>query len=182
MCKVCKYCIKVRFIYIMKQKVIYRCYRKNVWEKVCFVIKDNCLQHFLVICIVCLCFLLRHLIHSFWAVLSRFPAYMMCKVVSTLQDADKILGPYSRSFPIFKSKYCFLTIAGRTVCCKAETFESFKWKLPLVLFLMLDKAFSCCWGNPKCDQWNNSYWAVLSSGTVQYALQSAFAFWNRIQS
>ena len=44
----------------------------------------------------------------------------------------------------------------------------------VVLFIMLYKvvlAFKSVDETLVCDHWNESYWAVLSSGTINYAVQ-----------
>ena len=48
---------------------------------------------------------------------------------------------------------------------------------PVVVFIMLYKVvltFESVNGILKCDHSNESYWAVLSSGTVYYAVQGRF--------
>ena len=52
--------------------------------------------------------------------------------------------------------------------------------LPVVLFIMLNKmvpTFESVDEILKCDHSNESYWAVLSCGTVYYAVQSGSNFW-----
>ena len=51
---------------------------------------------------------------------------------------------------------------------------------PVVLFIMLYKVFLTFETVDeilKCDHSNESYWAVLSCGTVYYDVQSASNFW-----
>ena len=53
---------------------------------------------------------------------------------------------------------------------------------PVVLFIMLYKVvltFEPVDEIMKCDYSNESYWAVLSSGTVYYAVQGGSNFWVR---
>ena len=50
---------------------------------------------------------------------------------------------------------------------------------PVVLFIMLYKvvlSFKSVDEFLKCDHSNESYWAVLSGGTVYYAVQGGFNF------
>ena len=52
--------------------------------------------------------------------------------------------------------------------------------LPVVLFIMLYKVvltFESVDEILNCDQSNESYWSVLSRGTVYYALQGGSNFW-----
>ena len=51
---------------------------------------------------------------------------------------------------------------------------------PVVLFIMLYKVvltFESVDEILKCDHLNESYWAVLSRGTVYYAIQDGSNFW-----
>ena len=50
---------------------------------------------------------------------------------------------------------------------------------PVVLFIMLYKValtFESVYGILKCDHSTESYWAILSCGTVNYAVQDGFNF------
>ena len=52
---------------------------------------------------------------------------------------------------------------------------------PVVLFIMLYKVvltFESVDEILKCDHSNESYWAVLSCGTVYYAVQGGSTFWG----
>ena len=52
---------------------------------------------------------------------------------------------------------------------------------PAVLFILLYKVFLTFESVDeilKCDHSNESYWAVLSSGPVFYAVQGGSDFWN----
>ena len=54
---------------------------------------------------------------------------------------------------------------------------------PVVLFIMLYKVlltFEYVDEILKCDHWNESYWAVLSCGTVYYATLQNFAVWVNV--
>ena len=51
---------------------------------------------------------------------------------------------------------------------------------PVMLLIMLNKVvlnFESVDEIPKCDHSNESYWAVLSCGTVCYAVQGSSKFW-----
>ena len=72
------------------------------------------------------------------------------------------------------------------VCGRNPKVWPFKWKLPeqyfpVVLFILLYKAvlsFESVEEILKCDHSNESYWAVLSCGTVYYAAQGGSnQFW-----
>ena len=55
-----------------------------------------------------------------------------------------------------------------------------KYYFPVVLFIMLYKVILTVESVDeilKCDHSNESYWAVLSSGTVSYAVQGGSNFW-----
>ena len=64
---------------------------------------------------------------------------------------------------------------GVTIQMKAT-----KQYFPVVLFIMLYKVvltFDFVDEILKCDHSNESYWAVLSCGTVYYAVQGGSNFW-----
>ena len=51
---------------------------------------------------------------------------------------------------------------------------------PVVLFIMLYKvvlSYESVDEILKCDHWNESYWTVLSFGTVYYAVQGGSKLW-----
>ena len=58
--------------------------------------------------------------------------------------------------------------------------EATKQYSPVVLFIMLYKVvltFDSVDEIVKCDHSNESYWAVLSCGTVHFAVQGGSNFW-----
>ena len=58
--------------------------------------------------------------------------------------------------------------------------EATKQYSPVVLFIMLYKVvltFDSVDEILKCDHSNESYWAVLSCGTVHFAVQGGSNFW-----
>ena len=87
------------------------------------------------------------------------------------------------SYPAHKIKQEECSVSG------TPHFKSFQWKLlhnsifhPVALFIRLWKlqvvqTFEYVDEIPRCDHSNESYWAVLSCGTVYYAVQGGSNFW-----
>ena len=81
---------------------------------------------------------------------------ILCKVVLTFESSDEI----------------------PSVTIQVKASEQY---FPVVLFIKLHKLvliFESVNGILKCDHSNESYWAVLSCGTVWYAVRAGSNFWD----
>ena len=77
-------------------------------------------------------------------------------------------------------------LSSKILCCYRQNPRVAIWKkateqnFPVVLFIMLYKVvltFESVDEILKCDHSNESYWAVLSCGTVYYAVQGGSNIW-----
>ena len=116
---------------------------------------------------------------------------MLYKVVLTFESVDEILkcDHSNESYSAVRScgavYYAVQGCSNFWVCGWNPKVWSFKWKLleqyvPVVLFIMLYKVvltFESVDEILKCDHSNESYWAVLSCGTVYYAVLGGSNFW-----
>ena len=111
----------------------------------------------------------------------------------TSESTDKILWCYHSNESYWALLSCgtvYYAVQGGSnfwLCGWNPMVWPFKWKLlieqcfPVVLFIMLYKvvlAFESVDEILWCDHSNESYWAILSCGTVYYAVQGGSNFWG----
>ena len=91
------------------------------------------------------------------------------------KNIDLILGVAIKTVCAVKEKNCIWS-------CYAfgGMKEKLRWNFPAVLFIILYKVvlpFESVDEILKCDHSNESYWAVVSCGTENYAIQGGSTFW-----
>ena len=91
------------------------------------------------------------------------------------KNIDLILGAAIKTVRAVKEKNCIWPCHAFGVIK-----EKLKWNFPVVLFIILHKVvlpFESLDEILKCDHSNESFWAIISCGTVYYAMQGGSTFW-----
>ena len=91
------------------------------------------------------------------------------------KNIDLILGVAIKTVRAVKEKNCIWPCHAFGVIK-----EKLKWNFPVVPFIILHKVvlpFESLDEILKCDHSNESFWAIISCGTVYYAMQGGSTFW-----
>ena len=112
--------------------------------------------------------------------------FITLKVVLTFQSVDVTIWMKATEqyFPVVLFIMLYKVVLTLSLWMKSYSvtieMKATEQYFPVVLFIMLYKVvltFESVDEILKCDHWNESYWAVLSCGTVYYVVQGGFNFW-----